>query len=163
MRNIRKIISEALEISNEVPEDYKKDTFFIILSHLLKTLDKPVGDEEINLSVPSQGVDQSDSWLDWVVQNIPEPYEIARNGNRDQQTVWSVVMLHSRYKEAIVGTVQEIIRTELGITPQNRQNTGRQLRRLTPRFLIRRNRTEGKGYKYEPTTHSAEIFEGINE
>jgi hypothetical protein len=161
MSNLQKIIRESLELSDEVPEDYKKDTFLVILRHLLKTQAMFESDEEANLTTSNQGVGQADNWLERIYENIPDSNLIANKGNRDQQTIWAVISLHSRNQETIVNNIQDIIRTELGIAPQSRSNTSEQLRRLIPKYLYRQQRSSGRGFIYEPTSQSLEIFDGL--
>ena len=81
------------------------------------------------------------------------------SGDRTKQAVWAVVTLHGRGAEVTSDAIRDIIRTELGTAPQNGANTARTLRDLTPKYLMRRDRTDGRGYVYQPTANALDAFQ----
>lgn len=153
--NYREAIREAAEAAEEAPEELREAAFRTVLERLLE---REGGPEKDAPQTPPEAI-ESDSWEERLLKELPEGHVVQEEGDRGQQTVWAVATLHGRDLEATTEQIRRIIRTELGIAPQNEQNTARTLRKLTPRFLIRRERPDGRGYVYEPTARSVEIFE----
>lgn len=156
MNNLEDKIKKATDIlsSDYVKDDFREITYEIILSHLLNK-----GSISNQNTVQKNGVSTNGKFNDWeknVIENLPTAIQSAE-GNRDQQTVWAVVKLYSRGDEATTHTVKEVIKDELGISPENDSNTSCRLKNLVPNHLTRIK--EGKKYQYEPTRGALEIFE----
>lgn len=166
INDIIKKANEAIEIAEDLPGDYKEKAFEVILTHLLRgeQPEVPENGQKVTAVKAEEKNGESNKndlkgWEKRVVNQIPEAYIISDNGNRNQQCTWAVIELYKRGEEASVENVRLIIKDELGLTPQNRSNTSRTLKNLTPKHLSRSKK--GKEYYYTPTVNSIEIFEDL--
>lgn len=154
--HIKQAIKDATEIATSefVNEEFKQTTYSLVLQHLLSQQEIPVKPSE---SSPSNTTNsEMADWKKNIIENLPSAAEAA-NGNRNQQTVWAVVKLFSRNEEATRDTVRKVIKDELGVTPQDGNNTSSKLKEQVPNYLSRKQ--EGKKYLYEPTRDALKIFE----
>jgi hypothetical protein len=166
MMDYKAAIREASDAAAEAPEELREIAFRTVLERLLGTSLPDTSTTE-NEGSPALGSNhgptgQRPDWREQVVTGLPEAYRIQEDGNRAQQAVWAVVTLQSRGVEVTSEAIMNVIRTELGIAPQNSMNTARTLRKLTPRFVMRRDRPDGRGYVYEPTARALDAFEGLD-
>lgn len=154
----KQAIRRAVEAAGEAPEELREAAFRIVLERLL---DLEPAQPNSPTGTPAEKPPKHNSWEERLFANLPEGHLVQERGDRKQQTVWAVASLHQRGTDVTSEEIRRLIRTELGIAPQNDQNTARTLRGLTPRYVVRRDRTEGRGYIYEPTARSIEIFEDM--
>lgn len=157
-------IQEAAEAVSQAPKDLREIAFRSILEQMLtKGVAVQSGQPEHGVRNRQPVLDpvESNDWRDRVAGEMPEAYDIQGRGSRQQQAVWAVVTLFARGADATTEEIMKLIRTELGIAPQNEQNTARTLRNLTPRFVMRRDRADGRGYVYEPTANALDAFENL--
>lgn len=145
----------AIEIAEHLPERYKDNAFRELFRLALQS--------SVPYDAPqtASSADPRSKLIEQILSKTPEAYKVAEKGNRDQQVVWAVIELNRRGEGAYNESIREAIKTYLGINPPNRQNTNRAIRNLLPKYLIREKREGGKGFKYEATTNSIKIFEGI--
>lgn len=156
--NAESAIEWAMEIADNLPEKYQVAAFAELLRHALTVESSVVERSEAGSSQPS-----SQPLRERLVNELPDEYLVARNGSRDQQTVWAVIKLWHQGEEIIPASVMDFIRTHLCIQPEGQANTSTRLRKLAPRYLTRQERETGQGYEYEPTFRAIEVFEGLEE
>lgn len=158
--DVQAVLDWAVEIAESAPEAYRQAAFTELLSYGLVSLQKDKGSFEQSV-VSDEAVSSMHSSADQDVRfdNLPETYLIAKQGTREQQTVWSVIELCRSGKEATVDSVANNIKTKLGISPEKKSNTSTTLRNLTPRYLSRNKRETGKGYAYKPASDAIKIFD----
>jgi hypothetical protein len=161
--DIKKKANEAIEVAEDLPEEYKEKAFEVILIHLLRREqpEAPVNSQEVTAVKAEEANGESNKndlkgWEKRVINHLPEAYIISDNGNRNQQCIWAVIEFYKKGEEASVENIRLIIKDELGLTPQNSNNTSRTLKNLTPKHLSRSKK--GKEYYYTPTVNSIEIF-----
>lgn len=149
-------IEEAIAAASldKVPEEFKETTYEVILQH-------EINGNLISSSISSK-VDVSNieretlkDWEEQLAKELPKG-SVAAEGTRSQQTVWAVVTLYLRGKEANRDSIRKVIKDELGVTPQSEDNTSRTLKNLVPEHLNRSK--EGKIYYYEPIRNAVKIF-----
>ena len=154
-----KVLLWAKELSDKLPEKYQTIAFQCLVNNKIN--------KTRNISSDSEGRKSSNTQEPSVIleQNrdeiLPPAHVIKEKGSRKQQTLWVVIKLTQDGEEANIDSVQTHITSELGIKSQNRQNTGRSLRELFPRYLSRKPSGETKGYAYYPNNNSLEFFEGL--
>jgi len=158
MGEIENAISRAVAAANSGPEEYREATYVEVLRHLLSKVappDEPLSGPGLEQGLPEAGPART--------VTLPEPDLVADSDDHEMQTVWAVMALAEEGREAINETIRQKIELALAVTPQNRQNTNRTLRRLVPRYLARRKKNEGEGYAYVPTARAREIFQNLEE
>jgi hypothetical protein len=155
-------IDEANDLTSHLPSEIRKEAFSVMLKHLLDGTSGTGGEESIS-SEASKSKTYSDfkEWELKVISSLPEPYMIAKKADREQQAAWGVITLFARKEPATSNSIRELIRNELGISPQNEANTSTKLKGLIPKYLTRVK--DGKEFVYSPTVNSIELFQGLTE
>jgi hypothetical protein len=163
MPNPEPIIQWAIEIAEGLPEKYQVVAFAELLQHALRSTSH--GAESDEQETPPTATPQPPGQLlqERLVSQLPEDYLVAAKGTRDQQTVLVAIRLWHQGEEVNPASVMDSVKTQLCVPPESRSNTSARLRDLSPRYLTRRQREEGRGYAYEPTLKAIEIFEGLEE
>lgn len=156
--NYKEAIRDAAEAAAEAPEGLREIAFRLVLERLL---DRKIRQDHGEVAAPLGEPGERNNWEARLMAELPEAHSVQEAGDRKQQTVWAVATLYTRDLDVTTEEIRRVIRTELGVAPQNEQNTARTLRALTPRFVMRRERLDGPGYIYEPTAHSLQIFEDL--
>jgi hypothetical protein len=154
---IEYIVERAIEITEALPECYRVAAFAEILRYELGSLSSH-SSTDTAIPIPPSVLHDNKTSRQQLTSGIPELHMIAKDGTRDQQIVWAVMELCQRGTEATSNTVFDIIKTDLGVTPEIKTNTSRRLRRLVPKYLCRKERFKGRGYAYSPTTEAAQVF-----
>jgi len=149
IENAESIAQWAMEIADGLPEKYQQAAFAELLKCVLNLKSSPTG----------QGVEKTRR----LINKIPDDHLVATEGSRDQQTVWAVMRLWEQGEEATPAGVINIIKARLRMQPESRSNTSGRLADLTPRYLMREEREEGRGYAHKPTPNAVKIFEGLQE
>ena len=160
--DVLRAIAQATEAADNAPEDLRTEAFTTVLAHLLTTA-SPTGEapRAVGETLQPPAAPPATTWEEAVVEGLPEPHVVRERGNRGHQALWAVVTLQGRGVAATTEDITKLIRTELGLAPQNVPNTARTLRGLTPRYVMRRDRDDGQGYIYQPTAHALDAFEGL--
>lgn len=96
-------------------------------------------------------------WEKEIYKGLPDDHDVS-SGTRDQQAVWGAVVLRQQGRESTPETIREVVRKRLGVSPESRSNLSGRLGRLTPKYLSRDDRGEGRGYTYTPTRRALDIF-----
>lgn len=157
------IIKSAMEMAEELPEKYQVVAFAELLRHALgsESVSKEPGTGAPPRAGPSPPADDT-GWQE-LARGLPGDFVVKERGSRDQQTVWAVIKVCSNHEEATPEAVCRTIRTALSKKPEHEKNATNRLGRLTPKYLKRERRQDGKGFAYAPTDKALEIFEGLAE
>jgi hypothetical protein len=163
MGDVKSVVQWAMEIADNLPEQYQEAAFAELLRYALSSMP---GAAEVDTVADTQAkpdLHPSEPWQKKLISELPKDYLVARKGTRDQQTAWAAIKLWEQGDEATSKTVRETIKTKLGVTPPSEDNTSNRLRQLTPKYLRREKRKKGRGYAYTPTAKALEAFEGLEE
>lgn len=155
--NPQEAVQQAHALSSDVPDGLREAAFTELLKHFLGSAPGAGthGGRELEESTE---VSTGPTWLSELAEKLPERHLVAE-GTRNQQLAWAVTQLALRDEEATTETVRRIIREELGVSPPDTSNASRKLgQQLTPKYLHRKKRQEGRGYAYSPTRKVAELF-----
>jgi hypothetical protein len=157
MDEIREAIKFATAVAEEAAEKYRVAVFAEVLRLRLSGVGRagPLTSQDRGKGTTKAAADARKPSV--------VAHSVSRRGSRKQQAVWAVMRLAEKGEEAINETIRGVIKTELSVTPQSRMDTNTTLRKLTPKYVRREKREEGKGLRYFPTAHSPEIFEGLEE
>lgn len=156
-------LKEIAALANELPDEYRVAAFRELVRHDLSGGHSGTSDPRPPGGAGSTAVDgeESDSiperpgWFAGVLEKMPEMHAFAA-GSRDAQAAWALVELYRRGKAVTPTEARNLIKDELGISPEARQHLSRRLGGFTPRFATRVK--SGTGYKYEPTVNVVEMF-----
>lgn len=165
LKAVKEAVDNAISVVEEIPEQYREEALAPVLRALLDTsLPTAVGSakshkvpggktEPANRAHP--GAETFAPWENQLLSKLPEPHVVA-DGSRAQQAVWAIVRLRQKGETADRSSINKIIKHELGVTPQDLNNTSRTLGTIVPRFATREK--EGRGYSYRPSRHALEVF-----
>jgi hypothetical protein len=160
MEDLRKTLNEAAKAVEDLPEHLQEVAFSIILERRLEHGSS--AGAEGNSAEPESDSATNESnnlpWLDDVIDDLPDTHDVA-DGTRREQAAWAVTYLVADEKSATTESVRDTIKTRLGVTPQSSANMSSTLGDLTPKYLSREGKKEGKGYTYMPTVNVADLFE----
>ncbi len=163
MNDVSEILQWARKNADELPDEYKAEAFRVLLAYKLGLPRNPSlrsGEEESSESISKKSSDL-ENWQQVIIEQVPSAHKIANSNDRQMQALWAVIELLKRGEPAYASSIRELIRTKLGVTPQNDTNTGRTLRKLTPKYIDRTQDPKGKKYRYSPTRQALEKFEKI--
>ncbi len=159
-------LNEIAAIADTLPAQYQVPAFRELLrSELGTTLEQatnpgvdtdPDGASSGQVTLRSSTAQHPD-WFRKVYEQMPEPHLFAVP-DRTTQTVWALVELYARNEPATPKAVRELIRVELGLSPEVRQHASNRLGKLTPQYANRFPVDKGRGYRYEPTKNIADLF-----
>lgn len=158
---LRDALDSVLPLLDDVPEEYRVGAFPVLLRAFLTGLPRSEGTFEGGASKAAGGQNKTSDlknlheWEKQVISGLPEPHVVSQ-GTRSQQTVWAIVRLRQKNIAADRDSINAIIREELGVTPQDPDNTSRTLKALMPQYV--RREKSGRGYEYRPSRHSLDIF-----
>lgn len=162
MENLQGLLRSALATAESLPEKYQVAGFAEILRWMLEhdgvSSMAAAGTESSRSRERKDGIEGRGP-----MQGVPPAYIVSKNGDRGQQTAWAVARLAEKGEEANNESIRELIQTELSVTPQTRMDTNRSLKRLTPRYVRRERKGEGRGFRYLPTEKTGELFGGLEE
>lgn len=99
-------------------------------------------------------------WEQQLFDGLPDEHRVAK-GKRDHQAVWAAIILRQLGQEATTTSIASIVSKRLGMSPEDRDNLSSRLSRLTPQYLRRDDRAEGRGFAYFPTRDSLKVFEDL--
>ena len=152
-----------MQIADGLPEKYQQVAFGELLRYSLHSSVHRTADDMREQSEADSSPSSVESEWDKMLSELPPDYTIAGKGSRDQQTAWAVIKLHCEGLEATPASVVNCIKAHLCIPPESDSNTSKRLKGLTPRYLMRKNREEGKGYVYESKPSTIDIFKESEE
>lgn len=135
------------------------DAFFGHEREVRDTPSVPLQDKP-DSTAPNQASTDRAEWEQEVYEGLPDEHLVAK-GKRDHQAVWAVSVLRQLGQEANTTSVASVIAKRLGVSPEDKDNLSARLGKLTPQFLRRDDRDEGRGYQYFPTRQSLKVFEGL--
>lgn len=153
-------LKEIAALASELPDEFRVAAFRELVRHEL-------GGTAPNRSEPQTppALDPDDSdnsatgqpvWFNGVVADMPDLDTVAK-GSRDLQAAWGVVELNRRGDPATPGTIEKLVREELGISPEDKDNLSYRLGNgFTPKYTTRKK--EGRGFRYEATRSITELF-----
>ena len=160
-------LKEIAALADELPDKYRVAAFQELVRHELGG-NEPRGSAS-QVRSPAPEIKDGDEvethpssperpkWFAELVDNMPDRHVFAYAG-RDAQAAWALVELFKRGEPATVAAVRELIRVELGETPELRQHMSNRLGRdFTPRYADRIPH-EGNAFRYEPTRRIVEKF-----
>lgn len=98
-----------------------------------------------------------EGWEQQLFDGLPDEHRVAK-GKRDHQAVWATIVLRQLGQEATTTSIASIVSKRLGMSPEDKDNLSGRLSKLTPQYLRREDRTEGRGFAYFPTRDSLKIF-----
>jgi len=162
MGDVQSVVQWAIEIADDLPEKYQEAAFAELLRYALNSMPGAAEVDTVADTQAKPALHLSEPWQKKLISELPEGYLVAK-GSRDQQTVWAVVKLLERGEEATPESVRKIIETGLGVASESPSNTSHSLRKLTPKYVKREEREEGRGYAYTPTAIALKAFEGLEE
>jgi hypothetical protein len=146
----------AVKMAETLPEKYRPVAFaeFLRFALLNDAEDGHSGEgpADTSLTLPPKN---NPSWVLDVYAGVPEDHVVAAGSNK-QRAVWAVIKLHSMGQSATSPAIREIIKTQLGVTPESEKHMPDTLKELTPEYLSRKK--EGRGFRYLPSRASLEIF-----
>jgi hypothetical protein len=160
-------LSQLAALADRLPASYRVAAFQELVRHELNrgTIAEPRDPAGSMKNSSNGGVDTPPELPGWFMEllgNMPDR-DVFAEGGRDAQAAWALVELYRRGEPATVATIRELIRVELGETPERREHMSNRLGRdFTPRYADRLQH-EGRSFRYEPTRRIVEMFPSIEE
>jgi hypothetical protein len=162
MSGMSKETLEAIAaVADDLPEKYQVAAFQELVRYELSGRSQADGraggnsDEEGDSGSPTVHHDRP-SWFEKVLEQMPD-MDVFESGGRDAQAAWALVELYRRGEEATVASARNLIKDELGVSPESRPHMSNRLGKdFTPKYATRVK--DGRGYRYEPTVKIAEKF-----
>lgn len=160
------ISKERLEaiaaVADGLPEKYQVAAFKELVRHELSGGSQALG--RAGGGGPKEDDDGGDpvvprdrpAWFEKVLEQMPD-MDLFEAGGRDAQAAWALVELYRRGEKATVASARNLIKDELGVSPETRPHMSNRLgKHFTPKYATRVK--DGRGYRYEPTVKIAEMF-----
>lgn len=163
IENAESIIKWAMEIADDLPEEYQVAAFAELLRHGLRSASRSAEPDAGAQPGALESPPARRSLQETLVSGLPDDFLVKTKGSRDQQTVWAVIKLWLSGDEATSNSVRDTIEAALAVRPQTPRNTRKRLRKLTPQYLKRKDKERGRGYAYTPTPEALEVFKPLRE
>ena len=155
-------LNELAALADELPEKYRVAAFQELV-HLELGGSAP-GNRERQVAPPESSAsgnngssaDSQPAWSEGVIGKMPD-LDVVASGNRNLQAAWGVVELNNRGEPATPAAIELLVREELGISPEDKDNLSYRLGNgFTPKYTTRKK--EGRGFRYEATRAITELF-----
>ena len=153
-------LKEIATLADELPDEYRVAAFRELVRHELGGT-APSRPESPTPPAPDPGdggeaATGQPAWFDGVVDQMPD-LDVVASGSRDLQAAWGVVELNRRGDPATPAAVERLVREQLGISPEDKDNLSYRLGNgFTPKYTTRKK--EGRGFRYEATRSITELF-----
>lgn len=112
MGDVKSVLQWAMEIADDLPEKYQEAAFAELLRHALSSIPGAAEVDTVADIQAKPALHPSEPWQKKLISELPEDYFVARQGSRDQQTVWAAIKLWEQGDEATSKTVRETIKTQ---------------------------------------------------
>ena len=154
-------LKEIATLAGELPDEYRVAAFRELVRHELGGNTLSRSERQTPPAAPDTGgrgkvATGRPAWFDGVVDQMPD-LDVVASGTRDLQAAWGVVELNRRGDPATPAAVERLVREELGISPEDKDNLSYRLGNgFTPKYTTRKK--EGRGFRYEATLSITELF-----